>query len=97
MRGAVRCQLLQDHPGRHGDPVSVEQGIPIAVVVEIGAGRAAVAVDAIGGAVAAGKSRAGRSRDEDPRSWSQDRKIDEKEPWIARRAATGSLQPLEAL
>ncbi len=58
MRPTVGCELLQHHRGRHLHPATLQQGIPLAVFVEIGAGRAAIALDAVGGAVATGVARA---------------------------------------
>ena len=53
MGGAVGRQLFQHDPRRHRHPPPVEQGVPHAVIAEIGAGRAAVAVGTVGAAVAA--------------------------------------------
>ncbi len=46
-------QLLQHDLRRHLHPAAVEQGVPVAVVLLVGAGRAAVAFDAVDRAVAA--------------------------------------------
>src|SRR4029077_14736949 len=59
VRAPIGSKLLQDDAGRHRHPAAVEESVPRPVVVEVGAGRPAIALDAVGGAVAAGKTRAG--------------------------------------
>ena len=56
---AVGGELLQDDARRHRHPAAVEQRVPHAVVVEIGAGRPAIALRRGRAAVAARVARAG--------------------------------------
>jgi hypothetical protein len=58
MRTAVGGELLQDDARRHQHPATIEQSIPLTVVVEIGPGRPAIAFDAIDRPVAAREARA---------------------------------------
>src|SRR5204862_6203036 len=56
---ADRRELLQDGTRRHQHPLAVDQRAPLAFVGEIGAGRPAIAFDAVNRAVAAGVAGAG--------------------------------------
>jgi hypothetical protein len=58
MRTAVGGQLLQDDPRRHQHPATIEQSIPLTVVIEIGPGRPAIAFDTVDRPVAAREARA---------------------------------------
>src|SRR5215207_5732857 len=58
MRATVGGELLQDDARRHRHPAAIEQGVPFAVVVDIGPGRAAIAFDSVDRAVAAREARA---------------------------------------
>src|SRR3977135_714459 len=58
MRVSVRRQILQHHARRHDDPAAFDQRMPETVVADIGARATAVALNAIGAAIAAGGTRA---------------------------------------
>ena len=56
---AVGCELLQHGARRDQHPLAVDQRAPLAFLGEIGTRRAAIAFDAVDGAVAAGVAGAG--------------------------------------